>query len=208
MYVPEAFAVDDPAETDALLAQAGLAVLATHGPQGLFASHLPFVHDAKAGLLIGHLAQANPHPAQAPDGTQALAVFTGPDAYVSPNWYPSKAEHGRTVPTWNYEAVQVTGRLTWFSDRDRLVGVIDALTQRFEAGFAQPWRIDDLPPGYLDRLLPAIIGVEIRVERVTAKRKLSQNRTPADFQGVIDGLVASGRPGQLAVAERMCGLNP
>ena len=207
MYVPEAFAVDDPAETDALLAQAGLAVLATHGPQGLFASHLPFVHDAKAGLLIGHLAQANPHPAQAPDGTQALAVFTGPDAYVSPNWYPSKAEHGRTVPTWNYEAVQVTGRLSWFSDRDRLVGVIDALTRRFEARFEHPWRTGDLPAGYLDRLLPAIIGVEIRIERVTAKRKLSQNRTPADFEGVIKGLTASGRHGDLAVAERMRALN-
>src|SRR4051812_48419214 len=124
MYAPEPFAVSDPAEVAELLAGSRLGALVTDGAEGLFASHLPFVHDAGGGRLIGHVARANPHPRRAPDGAQALVIFQGPEAYVSPNWYPSKAIDGRQVPTWAYEAVHVRGRLRWFEDAARLLALL------------------------------------------------------------------------------------
>ena len=118
MFVPAAFASEDPSTLEAMIERAGLAVLVTHGRDGLFATHLPVLHET--GGFLGHLARANPHRERAGDG-EALLIFPGPQAYVSPAWYPSKAEHGRTVPTWNYEAVHVYGTLSWFEDRERLL---------------------------------------------------------------------------------------
>jgi transcriptional regulator len=202
MYVPEAFAIDGTDEVAALLARAPLACLVTHGPEGLFASHLPFVCDLERGVLVGHLARANPQAGLAGDG-QALAVFSGPNAYVSPNWYPGKAEHGRVVPTWNYEAVHIYGRITWRDDPDWLRGNVAALTDRFEAGQPRPWSVEDAPEAFIDQLVGAIIGVELRIERVEAKRKLSQNRSDADRAGVVAGLSQSGEAGDQAIARLM-----
>jgi transcriptional regulator len=205
MYAPAPFAVTDPAEIEAMLAASRLGALVTHGPEGLFASHLPFIHDAAAGRLIGHIARANPHPERAPDGAEALVIFQGPEAYVSPNWYPSKAIDGRQVPTWNYEAAHVRGRLRWFSDPDRLRDLLEQLTARSEAGSAEPWRMSDAPEDYLVRLLRGIVGVEVEIEAVTAKRKLSQNKDAADRAGTVAGLEAAG---ETEVAGLMRALEP
>ena len=205
MYIPDAFAVTDPAEIAALLGGARLAVLVTHGAEGLFATHLPLIHDAAAGTLNGHMARTNPHRARAGDG-EALVIVQGVEAYVSPSFYPAKAEHGRVVPTWNYEVVHVHGRLTWHEEADWLHANVAALTDRFEAGREPPWALADAPESYVAGMLRAIVGVELAITRVEAKRKLSQNRGEADRAGVIEGLAASPREGDRAVAAAMAAL--
>jgi transcriptional regulator len=203
MYAPEPFAVDDPDQVRAMLAGSRLGALVTHGPEGLFASHLPFVHEASTNRLIGHLARLNPHHRRAADGADCLVILQGSDAYVSPSWYPSKATDGRQVPTWNYEAVHVTGRLRWFDEPDRLRDLLDRLTAKFEAGSAEPWRVSDAPADYIERLSRGILGLEVEILEITAKRKLSQNKPAADRSGVIAGLEAAG---ESAVARAMRGL--
>jgi transcriptional regulator len=131
---------------------------------------------------------------------EALVVFAGPHADVSPGWYPSKAEHGRVVPTWNYEAVHVYGELVWRDERDWLLANVAALSDRFEAAQDRPWSVDDAPADFIARLAAGIVGVELRITRVEAKRKLSQNRSEADRQGVVAGLERSG---ETAVAALM-----
>lgn len=203
MYAPAPFAVTEPDEVRAMLAESRLGALVTHGRDGLFASHLPFIHDAEAGRLIGHIARANPHPERAPDGSEALVILQGPEAYVSPNWYPSKAIDGRQVPTWNYEAVHVRGRLRWFSEPERLRDVLERLTGRLEAGPAEPWRISDAPADYFERLLRGIVGVEVEIAEIIAKRKLGQNKPAADRAGVTAGLEAAGETAMAAAMRRL-----
>lgn len=198
MYLPDHFAVD-AAETAALLAQARFGALVTQGPQGLFATHLPFVHDAAAGALRGHMARANPHRGL-DGGDEALVIFQGPEAYVSPSWYPSKADDPRTVPTWNYEVLHVYGRVAWRDDAAWILANVTALTERFEAGRPEPWRVTDAPEAYVQALARGVVGVEIAITRVEAKRKLSQNRSAADQAGVVAGLTADG---EAALAEAM-----
>ena len=207
MYTPEHFAVTDSAEIDALLRQMPFGSLITHGPMGLFASQLPLIHDAASGLLCGHLARANPHRDRAEADGEALVIFQGANAYVSPNWYRSKAEHGRVVPTWNYETVHVYGRIGWREEPDWLLANVTALTERFEADQPKPWAVADAPAEHVERLLRGIIGVELRIERIEAKRKLSQNRSDADRQGVISGLSAGASDQGRAVARAMRGLD-
>ena len=202
MYIPDPFAAPEETEVVEMLRRIPLGCLVTDGPDGLFATHLPFVHDAERGVLAGHMARANPHRAKASD-PEALVIFQGPNAYVSPNWYPSKAEHGRVVPTWNYEVVHVYGRLAWKDDRDWLLRNVAALTERFEATQPKPWTVNDAPADHIERLVAGVIGVELRIGRIEAKRKLSQNRPAADREGVIAGLAALGDPGALALAEAM-----
>ena len=201
MYAPSAFAIDDPRAVAELLARAPLATLVVSTPDGLEAAHLPLLYDAAAGVLTGHLTRANPI---APlDGVQALAVFGGASAYVSPGFYPSKREHGRVVPTWNYEAVHVHGRLERFDDPASLRAVVATLSDRFEAERSEPWSVDDAPEPYLAGMLRAIVGVRLHVERIEGVRKLSQNRDAADRAGVREGLAASARPGDQTVAALM-----
>jgi len=202
MYSPGAFTVTDPAEIAAMMARAPLGCLITHGPEGLFATHLPLLHDAASGTLSGHLARANPHHALDAGG-EALMIFSGASAYVSPNWYPSKADDGRVVPTWNYEAVHVYGALRWIEDEAWLRANVSGLTDRFEAGQTHPWRITDAPADFTGKLLTAIVGLELRITRIEAKAKLSQNRPEADRQGVISGLSASERDADRAMAALM-----
>ena len=206
MYTPQAFAVTDKAEIDDLLRRTPFGSLITHGPTGLFASQLPFMHDAEDGLLSGHLARANPHRDAAADA-EAMIIFQGAHAYVSPNWYPSKAEHGRVVPTWNYETVHVYGRIRWRDDADWLRANVTALTERFEAGQPKPWAVTDAPAELIQGLIRGIVGVEFRIERIEAKRKLSQNRSEADRQGVIAGLSAGRSDQDRAVARAMQALD-
>lgn len=201
MFIPPIFAETDPEVIAAMIAEARLCVLVTHGEDGLTATHLPIVHDAARGVLVGHIARANPQWRTARgDG---LLIIPGPEAYVSPNWYPSKAVDGRQVPTWNYEAVHVTGALTWFEDPERLTAQLEQLAARFEAAEPNPWTLDEAPPDYTGRLLAGITGVEIAMTRVEAKKKLSQNKPAADRRGVIDALARSSDPRDQIVAARM-----
>jgi len=201
MFIPPLFAEDDPEVVAAIIDQARLGLLVTHGPEGLQATHLPFLHDRGRGRLVGHIARAN-RQWQVSQGP-ALVVFAGPEAYVSPNWYPSKAVDGKQVPTWNYEAVHVTGAVEWFHDEARLKDVVSRLSDRFEEGRPRPWTLDEAPADYIDRLLRGIVGVEIAIERIEAKRKLSQNKPDADRAGVVAGLTASDDPRDHALARRM-----
>lgn len=202
MYTPPAFREDDPAELRALIGQARLALLTTNGADGVpLVTPLPLVLDGDH--LIGHLARANPHAKALPGTARAVAVFLGPEAYVSPGFYASKAEHGRVVPTWNYEAVTVEGALETFDDPARLLDAVTRLTTRHEAGREEPWAVSDAPPEFTAAQLRGIIGLRLSLERVTGKRKLSQNRPEADRAGVQQGLAASPDARDQALAAAM-----
>ncbi|MDN5595727.1 MAG: FMN-binding negative transcriptional regulator [Pseudomonas sp.] len=194
MYTPRAFALDDLPEIQQLIQHTRLAQLVTVGENGLQASHLPLLlnHDeGPNGTLYGHLAKANPQWRELQNGGEALVIFAGADAYISPAFYPAKAEHGKVVPTWNYIAVHAYGTPAVFSDAERLLKVVTALTDRHESGRAQPWRVSDAPADYIDGMLKAIVGFALPIKRLVGKRKLSQNRSAADMAGVRDGLAAS-----------------
>ena len=197
MYNPKAFAVEDLPQLHGMMNDCRLAVLITHGEHGLQASHLPLLLDTQQGpngSLYGHMARANPQWRDLQAGAEALVIFAGADAYVSPGFYPSKAEHGKVVPTWNYVAVHAYGTAEVFSDPHRLRDLVGALTDRHESGRAQPWTIDDAPAEYIDSMLKAIVGFALPIQRLEGKRKLSQNRSPADVAGVRNGLAASPDP--------------
>jgi transcriptional regulator len=200
MYVPGPFAERDEDVIWSLIERHPFSVLVTHDAEGFHATHMPLLADRAGRRLLGHIARANPQPRRT-DG-RAMVVFSGPNAYVSPGWYPSKAHNGRAVPTWNYEAVHVYGRLSWRNEADWKRAHLTELSDRFERRFAEPWTLAEAPPAYVEALFEGLIGLEFEVERIEAKRKLSQNR-PADFEAVIEGLRATGEAGALAVAEAM-----
>ncbi|MGI5131869.1 FMN-binding negative transcriptional regulator [Pseudonocardia sp. CA-107938] len=186
MYVPTAFAADDAAVTE-LLASRRAADLVTMTEDGLVATFLPFLHDPTAGTLRGHLARTNDQWKRPAIG-ESLVIVHGPDAYISPNWYATKAEHGRVVPTWNYVTAHVYGRLVVHDDPAWLAGLVRELTDRHESDQPAPWTVDDAPATFVDGMLRAIVGVELVISRVEAKVKMSQNRPDADIDGVIAGL--------------------
>lgn len=196
MYVPPAFREDRPQAIHALIDAHPLALLVSTGEDGPTANPVPMLLDLSAGVLRCHLARANGQirelrAAQAA-GREVLAVFQGPQAYISPGWYASKAEHGRVVPTWNYLIVQVRGVPRVIEDADWLRGQVGALTDRHEAGLADPWSVGDAPDGFVAAQLRGIVGLELPLTRVTGKWKASQNRPAADRAGVIAGLEAAG----------------
>lgn len=182
--------------------------LVTATSVGLLATLLPFVYDAEAGehgALLGHLARNNDQWRHEPQG-EAMVIVRGPDAYVSPGWYASKAEHGRVVPTWNYVTAHVYGRLVVHDDPVWVDALVRRLTDRHEGSTGlRPWSVDDAPPAFVAGQLRAIVGVELLITRVEAKAKLSQNRPPSDVDGVIAGLTAHG---DVASAEAVRGARP
>ncbi|KJE25209.1 negative transcriptional regulator, PaiB family [Frankia torreyi] len=193
MYVPAPFAANAQAIAE-ILAHPGAADLVTVTATGPTASVVPFVLDpdrGPRGALLGHLARGNDQWRTGRDGP-ALVIVGGPDAYISPSWYAAKAEHGRVVPTWDYLRVHVHGRLRVHDDPAWLADVLRCLTDTHEAAHAEPWSVDDAPPDYLATMLRAVVGIEVLIERVEAAVKLSQNRPPADVDGVLAGLRARG----------------
>ena len=205
MYRPAAFRQDDLTALHAQIESTGLALLTSNGPAGLQATHLPLLlaaEDGEFGTLYGHFARANPHW-QALDGQEALAVFSGPDAYVHPGWYPGKAEHARVVPTWNYIAVHAWGPVETFDEPARLLELLARLTARHEAGRPKPWSLNDAPTEYIERQLRAIVGFALPIRRLEGQWKLSQNRQVADRAGVREGLAASDNPRDRELAARM-----
>ncbi|VVO73163.1 Protease synthase and sporulation protein PAI 2 [Pseudomonas fluorescens] len=206
MYTPSNFAINDLHDLQQQILDTRLAVLVTHGEQGLQASHLPLLlrpDQGPNGTLYGHFARANPQWKTLQDGAQALVIFAGAEAYVSPGFYPSKAEHGKVVPTWNYVAVHAYGTAEVFTDADRLRDLVSALTDRHEAGRNNPWKVADAPAEYIDAMLKAIVGFALPIERLEGKRKLSQNRSTADIAGVREGLAASPDVHDQALAHLM-----
>lgn len=210
MYTPPHFREDDPDRLLAMMQAARLATLVTVGPDGPEASHLPLLvrripaGPGEAGFeLAGHLARANGQWRRIDPARPALVIFQGPDGYVSPGWYPSKAEGGRVVPTWNYVAVHATGRIRLVEDTAGLLSIVTALTEKHETGRAEPWAVTDAPADYLAANLKGIVGFVLTVERLEGKYKLSQNKSAADHAGVIAGLSASPDPRDRELAETM-----
>lgn len=202
MYLPAHFAEQRPDVLHALMREQPFATLVSTGAQGLAADHLPLrlvLDEGDKARLRGHVARANP-VWRAAENTDVLAVFHGPQAYVSPSWYPSKREHGKAVPTWNYIVVHARGRLTAIDDPLRLRALLDDLVDHHEARLPQPWRIADAPPDYINTMLAAIVGIEVEITALEGKWKLSQNQPAANRAGVVAGLLEIGGANESAVA--------
>lgn len=197
MYVPQHFEETRIDELHRLIREYPLGVMVLHGPDGLDAHHLPFelnAADGDHGHLIAHVARANPVWQQVRDGEEVLVVFRGGDAYISPNWYPSKHETHRHVPTWNYRVVHAHGKIRVRDDERFVRGVVARLTRTHESrtGALRPWKMTDSDKDYIDRMLTAIVGIEVEVTRLIGKWKLSQNRETRDRVGAADELRKRG----------------
>ena len=206
MYPNPAFRLDDLPSLHRQLEAHALALLISQSPTGPLVSHLPLWLDpgeGPYGTLYGHLARSNPQAEALVEAGQVLAVFQGPQAYVSPALYPSKAEHGRVVPTWNYQAVHARGTVEVFDEPERLLPLLERLTNQHEAGRPLPWRVQDAPADYLQGMLRAIRGLRLPIDSLQGIAKLSQNRNAADHEGVRQGLAASADPGDRALARLM-----
>jgi transcriptional regulator len=207
MYVPPAFRDDDLAALHGTMRAARLANLVTATAEGLVATPLPLLltpEEGPYGTLYGHVARANPQWKLPPTG-DAMALFMGPDAYVSPSWYPSKLEHHKVVPTWNYVAVHAYGPVEFFEDADRLLAIVTRLTNLHEQSRAERWAVTDAPEDFIRAQLKGIIGLRLPITRIEGKRKMSQNRSAADRAGVAAALSASERESDRVVAELIPG---
>ena len=195
MYLPHHFAETRDEELHRIIRENPLGVLVTHSSRGLDANHIPFEFESASGApgtLQGHVARANPLWTEFPDGADVMVVFRGPHGYVSPNWYPSKHETHRHVPTWNYEVVHAHGRLRIVDDEKFLRSIVGRLTRHHEASEPKPWKMGDAPRDYINQMLLAIVGIEVEVLRLEGKRKLSQNRDARDFEGAVRALQERG----------------
>ena len=206
MYVPPHFLEDDKSALHRAIGETRLATLVTLGSEGMEASHVPILLDegeGPYGAIRGHLARANPQWRRASAEMPALIVFLGPDAYVSPNWYATKRETGKVVPTWNYLAIHAYGRVEFFEDAERLRAIVTSLTQRHEGRREKPWAVSDAPEDYIKAQLRGIVGFRLPIDRLEGKWKLSQNRPEADRRGVVEGLEGEGGGPESAIAQRM-----
>jgi transcriptional regulator len=208
MYLPPHFNEPNVEVLHDAIHRTGLATLVTLTEDGLIASHVPMLLDpdpAPYGTLLGHLARPNPQAKGAAQGVHALAIFQGPDAYISPSWYPTKRDNAKVVPTWNYVAIHATGPIEFFPDADRLRAIVTRLTERQETPRAEPWAVTDAPPDYIDAMLKGIVGFALPIARLEGKWKLSQNRPAVDQAGVVAGLSAEGRDDVAALVSAATG---
>jgi transcriptional regulator len=197
VYVPEHFREERIEVLHDAIRAAGMATLVSMTADGLIASHAPLMLDpepAPYGILIGHLARANPHARTADQGVQTLVIFQGPDGYITPSYYAAKREHGKVVPTWNYAAIHAYGTLEAFDDPTRLLDVVTRLTKLHETPRTAPWAVSDAPEDFVQGMLRGIVGIALPITRLEGKIKMSQNRPAADQAGVIDGLRLDGKP--------------
>ncbi len=211
MYTPPHFAQAQPEELHRIMRTHPLGVLVTAGasalPGGLDADHIPFELNPAAGplgTLSAHVARANPLWQRCPTGTEVLVIFRGAEAYVSPNWYPSKHEAHRQVPTWNYEVVHAHGRLTVLDDERFVRGLLARLTRHHEAAEPRPWKMGDSKPEFIDEMLSKVVGIEVEITALAGKSKLSQNKEARDRLNAADTLAARGRD-DIAQAMRKAG---
>ncbi|OWT72788.1 MULTISPECIES: FMN-binding negative transcriptional regulator [unclassified Achromobacter] len=193
MYVPEHFAVPDVDKIHDLIRANPFGMLLTHGSAGLDANHLPFELETGATTALhAHVARANTLWQDVKDGDEVLVVFRAGDAYISPNWYPSKHELHKQVPTWNYMVAHAHGRITVRDDERYVRGVVARLTRTHEATQPKPWKMTDSKAEYIDTLLKAIVGIQVEVTRLVGKYKLSQNKERRDIEGAGEGVMAQG----------------
>ncbi len=207
MYLPPHFAEDREPVLHRIIEQHPLGMLVAHGPEGLDAEHVPFELDpgrGPRGALLAHVARANQLWRRCPSGTRVMVVFRGAEGYVSPNWYPSKHEAHRQVPTWNYQVVHVHGTLVVHDDERFVRGVVARLTRRHEAAESPPWKMGDSEPAFIDEMIGRIVGIEVVVESLVGKSKLSQNKEARDREGAIERLQSRGAT-ELARAMRDAG---
>jgi transcriptional regulator len=194
-----------------MIRQTRLSVLVSNGNEGVpEISYLPLLFneaEGPNGTHLGHFARAKPHWKSLRESRKATAIFMGPDAYVSPTWYPTKQIHHKHVPTWNYEVVHAICAVELFEDTVRLREAVSKLTTRYEAHRADPWTIDQAPPDFMEAQLKAIVGIKLSVQQLQGKRKLSQNRAPEDREGVRRALAESSDPGDQGVLASMLGLH-
>lgn len=207
MYIPAHFAETRSEELHRIIREYPLGVLVTHGEDGLDADHIPMELDAQAGphgTLIGHVARANTLWQRCPTGTQVMVVFRGVDAYISPNWYPSKHETHRQVPTWNYQVVHAHGTIAVHDDERFARRVVALLTRRHEATQPKPWKMGDSEPEVINNMLQKIVGIEIAITSLVGKFKFSQNREARDRLNAADVLQSRGHT-NIAQGMRNCG---
>lgn len=203
MYVPEQFKLGDVAEQHALMRAHPFAALITTGDAGFEVTHLPTVlkSEGALGVVECHVARANPHWKQIGAGARALLIYSGPEAYIRPGWYPSKAAHGKVAPTWNYAVVHAHGRAEIVDDRSWLLRHVSELSDQQEAGTPQPWATSDAPTTYIEMLARGIVGMRFMIDRLEGKAKMSQNREMPDREGVVAGLAVRGAEGDAKVAD-------
>ncbi len=203
MYQPDHFRIDDVAQMHDLMRAYPFAAIVTSGPSGLYATHAPTVvkdNDGQ-GTIECHIARANPHWKDLAEAPEALLIFTGPHGYITPNWYPSKQEHGKVVPSWNYGAVHAYGRVEVMQGPDWLRRHVGELTDQQEVTEATPWAVSDAPDDFIAIMLRGIVGFRIEITRLEGKLKMSQNREPAERKGVIDGLRERDLDGDAVLAD-------
>jgi transcriptional regulator len=196
MYIPPLFTEHDPEALYRIMAEHPLGALITHGEHGLDAEHIPLLlnrDEGTHGVLSGHVARANSLWQRCPTGTPVLVIFHGAQGYISPNWYPSKHEAHRQVPTWNYEVVHAHGTLTIHDDERFVRGIVARLTKQHEANEPKPWKMGDSAPDFIRGMLEQIVGIEITITSLVGKRKLGQNREDRDRVGAIDTLASMGQ---------------
>lgn len=203
MYVPKYHEETNLAVMHALIRAHALGTWVNNGPDGMVANHLPFFIDndrGEFGTLIAHVARANPVWQSIEGSNPALIIFQGPECYITPSWYPSKHEHGKAVPTWNYAVVHAYGKPKAIHDPAWILRALQRLTDTHEASQALPWQVADAPREFIDQLLGAIVGIEVPIQRIIGKWKTHQNRTTSDQLGVVAGLMGRGDDDALAMA--------
>lgn len=206
MYVPPHFKEDRLPVLHDMIRQARLATLVTFGADGLEASHVPVLYDhedGEFGTLHGHLSRGNGQWRTADPAVSSLIMLSGADAYISPSWYATKGQTEKVVPTWNYQAVHAYGTVEFFDDAPRLLDVVTRLTEMHEGRRADPWAVSDAPADYIAAQLKGIVGFRLLISRLEGKSKMSQNKTPEDQQGVVQGLKKEGAAPEAAVAKVM-----
>lgn len=203
MHVPKIFQQTDINQLENLIVNYPFASLVTHSESGLEVNHLPLFLDKSTSksVLQGHIAKSNPLWKTLKDKSEVLVVFHGPNCYVSPNYYPTKKENGRAVPTWNYVAVHVKGYLSYCYDTEFKLEMLNNLTFQHEQKQSKPWSINDAPEEYIERMLPAIVGLKIEVSEIIGQSKISQNQPEVNQQGVIDGLSVTKQETASAIAD-------
>jgi transcriptional regulator len=211
MYNPPHFQEERPEVLQQLIRHHSLAAVVTLGPEGLIANHVPLIlypDVGPLGTLRGHLSRMNPQWRDSLPEVSALAIFQGPSAYITPSWYPTKAESGKVVPTYNYMVVHAHGPFLTYDDPSLLERNVRALTELHESRFTQPWSVDDAPADYVKGLLKGIVGIEIPIAKLEGKWKISQNRPVADQQGAVDGLAQAADPLSAAMADWIASRKP
>lgn len=203
MHIPSIFKQDNPEYLHDIIINYPFASLITYSESGLDANHIPFVlqQSKEKNTLQGHIAKANPVWKNLSNQSEVLVIFNGPNCYISPNHYPTKKENGKAVPTWNYIAVHIKGTLSLIHDPNWNRDMLDKLTSQHESKNENPWSIADAPDNYIQKMLPAIVGLEIEIKSINGQWKLSQNQPEINIQGVIEGLAMEGDNNSTVISE-------